>query len=289
MGFFKKLKKLMCWRKRDKSRKKVRFAEIIEEVIGYSDEVESNTMGHAEEEPTNTGKDYNEDAVPILQEHIEELKKKLDERDGQIASLQKEFEEKECEMNEMEANFLTNRSGLVNTYRAERRDWKRVEEALRGQVKELKKKITGMDSDRGKLEEQIRIYRGGKCDLMRVEETLRGQVKELKKKIGRMESDSGTMEEQIRSYRAEKSDLMRVEKALRGQVKELKKKIARMDSDREEVEDTPKKLQEEGDLESMEDAWEIFWFLFKVRGYILNTRCFVHFVFSVYDFISSFF
>ena len=55
----------------------------------------------------------------------------------------------------------------------------RVEQALCDQVKELKKKIAGMESDRGKLEEQIRIYRAEKCDLMRVEEALCDQVKEL--------------------------------------------------------------------------------------------------------------
>ena len=61
MAFFKKLKKLMWWRKREKSGKKVKFAETIE-IIGYSnEEVECNTMGLAEVETTNTGKDNNED------------------------------------------------------------------------------------------------------------------------------------------------------------------------------------------------------------------------------------
>ena len=51
----------MCWRKRDKSGKKVRFAETIE-IIGNSyEDVESNTTGLREVETTNTGKDNNED------------------------------------------------------------------------------------------------------------------------------------------------------------------------------------------------------------------------------------
>ena len=318
----------MCWRKRDKSGKKVRFAEIIEEEIGNSHEdVESNTLELAEVEHTNIGKDNNENVVPILQDHIEELKKKLEERDGLITSLQKKLEKKSSEMNEMEANFLCKISGLVKKLQEkdnERgqveiehvelkdtdekyREREQAETTLSSQIEEMKRKMEETENHcqevetllksetelRGKLQEEINIYRAERHDRKRVEEALRGQVKELKKKIGRMESDSGTMEEQIRSYRAEKCDLMGVEKALHGQVKELKKKTVRMDSDREEVEDTPKKLQEEGqeegDLESMEDAWEIFWFLFKVRGYILNTRCFVLFVMYIYDFISSYF
>ena len=117
----------------------------------------------------------------------------------------------------------------INIYREERRDWKRVEGALRGQVKELKKKTAGMESDRGKLEEQIRIYRGEMCELMRVEEALRGQVKELKKKIGGMEIDREKIEE----------------------LKHLKE------------------LQDEGHLETMKEVCEIFWFTFKLRCFVL--------------------
>ena len=51
----------MWWRKRDKSGKKVKFAETIQ-IIEYSyEDEENNTMGLAEVETTSTGKDNNED------------------------------------------------------------------------------------------------------------------------------------------------------------------------------------------------------------------------------------
>ena len=95
-----------------------KFRKLYEEETGKKrdsryEDMEGNTPEVAEVETRNIGKDNNENVVPILQEHIEELKKKLEERDGLITSLQKTLEEKDSEMNEMEANFLIKISGLV--------------------------------------------------------------------------------------------------------------------------------------------------------------------------------
>ena len=84
-----------------------------EEIGNSYEDVESNTPELAEVEPTKIRKLNNENVVPILQEHTEELKKKLQEGDDLITSLQKKLEEKESEMNEMEAKFLSKISGLV--------------------------------------------------------------------------------------------------------------------------------------------------------------------------------
>ena len=78
-----------------------------EEIGNSYEDVKSNTPELAEVEPTKIRKLNNENVVPILQEHTEELKKKLQEGDDLITSLQKKLEEKESEMNEMEANFLS--------------------------------------------------------------------------------------------------------------------------------------------------------------------------------------
>jgi hypothetical protein len=56
--------------------------------------VEANTLEIAKGKPVNVGKTNDEDVKPILQDDIEELNKKLEERDGLITSLQKKLEDK---------------------------------------------------------------------------------------------------------------------------------------------------------------------------------------------------
>ena len=260
-----------------------KFRKLYEEETGKKrdsryEDMEGNTPEVAEVETRNIGKDNNENVVPILQEHIEELKKKLEERDGLITSLQKTLEEKDSEMNEMEANFLIKISGLVKELEEKNNERCQVEieehvelkdtdekysereqaeATLSSQIEEMKRKMEATEDHcqgvetllkseterRGKLQEKINIYRVERRDWKRVEEALRGQVKELKKKIEGMESDRGKLEEERRIYRREKCDWMRVEEALCGQVKELKKKIEGMESDKGKVEDTRKNFK----------------------------------------------
>jgi len=99
--------------------------------------VECNTL-----EPRNIAKDNNEIVVPILQDHNEELKKKLEERDGLIATLQKKLQERESEMKEMEANFRSKISGLAK--KLEEKDNERGQEEIEEHM-ELE----------GKLQEEI--------------------------------------------------------------------------------------------------------------------------------------
>ena len=73
-----------------------------------------------------------------------------------------------------------------STYCVERRAFKKVEFALRGQVKELKYKVAGMERDR-----------------LEVEDTLTFEI-ELHRKL----------EKQINSYREERSDWEEVDEAL---------------------------------------------------------------------------
>lgn len=56
--------------------------------------MEANTLEIAKGKPVNVGKTNDEDVKPILQDDIEELNKKLEERDGLITSLQKKLEDK---------------------------------------------------------------------------------------------------------------------------------------------------------------------------------------------------
>ena len=231
---------------------------ILEEIF---ENVEANALDLDEEEPENIGNSSNENVG-----YTEELKKKLEDRDDLIISLQKKLEEKESEMNEMKANFRSEISGLVNKLEEKDNEREQAEDALRSQIEEMKRKTETTENHcqevetllkseielRRKVEEQNSIYRVERRDFKKLEFALRGQVKELKNKDAGTERDRLEVEDtltfeielnrklkkQINIYREERSDSEEAEEALRGEINQVKKKNSRMERDSGKLEDT---------------------------------------------------
>jgi hypothetical protein len=108
-------------------------------------------------------------------------------------------------------------------------DWKNVEKALRGQIKQLKERISLMESDKEIVIDAFPCDIKAQTDaqqqtdgMFQADIFLSSQIKELDEKL----------QEQMNIHREEKSDWKNVEKALRGQIKQLKNTIAVMESDR---------------------------------------------------------
>lgn len=105
------------------------------------------------------------------------------------------------------------------------RDWKNVENALRGQVKQLKQTVSLMDRHREKVMEAQTDAQCQTDGMYEGEIILNSQIKEL----------DGKLEEQMNIRRQEKRDWKNVERALRDQIKQLKITIAVMESDNQTV------------------------------------------------------
>jgi chromosome segregation ATPase len=112
-----------------------------------------------------------EQAVAMLYGRVNEFQKKVDE-------LQHKLEDADCESSRVEAIFRRRVSELEEKLEekgSELSEYNKVEEVLRGQVKQLKKTISEMDSNRGKVEDTRKQTHVCEVD----EETLRRQFEDL--------------------------------------------------------------------------------------------------------------
>jgi chromosome segregation ATPase len=157
---------------------------------------------------------------------LEEQKIERDQVEAQlhvrIKDLQEEMDERESKSVGVEAilhRYLAKLEVELDTKKRELHDCEKVEDALRGQVKEQKKTILEMD---------------------RVASTLRAEVYELRQNLEERLCSRDRVEAILHRYLAkleveldtkkrELHDCEKVEDALRGQVKEQKKTILKMD------------------------------------------------------------
>ena len=228
MGFFKKLKKLMCWRKRDKSGKKVRFAEIIEivensyeeveiieEEIAYRfEDVECNTMGLAEVETTSTGMDNNEDVEDVKTNALEvaseeERMHKGDSRFEVVAVIENveantvELGEQEHENMDVEVKFdEIFEQEIGNSYEdAERKFRKPYEEEI---AKKTDSRYEDMEGNTPELEvEPTNIGKNNEY----VVHILLQHVEELKKKLEERDGLIATLQKKLQESVSEMKEM----------------------------------------------------------------------------------
>ena len=177
------------------------------------------------------GETCQEGVKPIRQEDIEELNKKLEERDGLIISLQKRIEEREWEMHEMQATFGSEISGLLKELQEKDNERGLVEVQRQLELKETEEKYRKMEQTAATLRCQME-------KMKRKLETTENHCQEMETLLKSQIQLQGSLEENTCIYRVKKCHLKRTEKALREQVKELKQKIAGMESDRGTLEET---------------------------------------------------
>jgi len=85
-----------------------------------------------------------------LREQVNELKQKIEGMESDRGILEETLS---CQI-ELQRNLQEQ----IWIYREDKRDWKRIEEALRGQVKDLKKEIERVESDRVNLEHSLHCH-----------------------------------------------------------------------------------------------------------------------------------
>ena len=151
------------------------------------------------------------DKITVLERRLEEKDR---ERDQAIRALPGKIEEMGAILREKTFRTEELERKLLNM-----RDWKKVEKALRGQIKELKQTISLMKTSPSHMKAQADAQQ--QTDGTYQEEIIPNtQIEELDKKL----------QEQMSIRREEKRDRKNVERALRGQIKQLKQTISLLET-----------------------------------------------------------
>jgi chromosome segregation ATPase len=184
-----------------------------------------------------------------LKRMVEEQQIERDQVEAQlharIKELQEEMDKRESKSAGVEAILHRHAAEVevkLDRKKRELRDCEQVEDALRGQVKEQKKKILEMDRVASTLRDEVYELRQNleerHCSRDRVESILCRRVTELEMELEEKEYELG--------------DCAKVEKALREQIKSLKMHI-KFDSDSGKVEDAAQEdtYKQTGDEETV--------------------------------------
>ena len=234
MGFFRKFKKLKFWTKRGKR---------VEKSESKKEDLEPNLkLGSSEHvEPKLNGE---EDVELNLLEHIEELRRKLEEKDATICGLQKIVEEQNIEREQVEATLRGRVTALEE--KLEERDREREEvkatiDALPGQIKELKQNIRKVQYD------QDHKYFKHYSELIQLEE----KFVDAYRGKNAAESELGNLREYYERKQQERdAKSENVEGTLNGMIKSLQKQLEEADRLEREHKEYCEMKQQERDAEN---------------------------------------
>jgi len=177
----------------------------------------------------------------FISEREEKLQEKIREMEQVVHKLLGQMEEMERKGEETEATLSENILQLTSVYEERVRDFYKIEQALHGEIRQLKERIEEMERKGEETEATLRenihqlnsVYEERVCDFYKTEQALHCETRQLKEMIEEMERKSEETEASLRhnihelssAYEERKSDFKKIEQALRGQIKQLKKRI----------------------------------------------------------------
>jgi chromosome segregation ATPase len=192
----------------------------LKEKVSERDQVIRTLRGQIEEE-----REANLTAEAILCSEKREMERVMKETERYCSKVETMLCGKICQTEELERKLQKRMC-----FQEKMHDWKNVEKALRGQIKQLKERVSLLESDKEKMIDILSCHIKAQTDaqqqtdgMCQVNIILNIQIKELDEKL----------QEQMNIHREEKCDWKNAEKALHGQIKQLKNTIAVMENDKQ--------------------------------------------------------